>query len=345
MTEADFNSLSPKNSVISFSDIPLDLKDYFLLNNSLYRKLLIDYLIKNTDIKSFDDNLQNSDLEYISILESDMDIYQYLSSDNFKYIYLRNNIYLEALTDEERNILGEKIESQNYNLDEVAEKLIKDSFQRVIFEDKLGDGSISRSIFSSKSTSYKAPNNALVFGIRFDIFNLNGMTSKEWDELHQKQMRNLFEVSNKLKETLSASLAIPVEALIYSEYSITPRDAITHEEENQEKFITHAGEMNLLDDDGNIVPQEKVEEFLAKKKAEYEAIPKRGKIDFLPVNSLVKLQGINQFVIISSLFQFKDGELYDYYGFEYVDNLPQENKPHYFNHEQVEHNTTYFGGD
>ncbi|MDR2569167.1 MAG: hypothetical protein LBD23_02565 [Oscillospiraceae bacterium] len=231
ITERDFKHLSPKNSTFSFFDISPDLKDYMLLNISLYRKLLVDYLLKITNIRLYDKQLLEE--KYLQIPTEAMDMYQYFSQNELHYIYLRNNIYIERLTDIEKDFLAKKIETENFDLDEESQKMIESSFRRVIFEDELGNGEIFSSDFAPDSSTFRASNDSLVLGIRYDELNLNGMDSNAWGRYHDEKMRNLYLLSDKIENEIAQILNMPVEVFIYDDYTVTPRNTAPNFDESK----------------------------------------------------------------------------------------------------------------
>ena len=74
----------------------------------LYRKLFTEYIIEKTELKKYDEEIKNSNLNFIPVEEEKMDIYQYFSCDILKYFYIRNNLYLEKLDKKDINFLEKK---------------------------------------------------------------------------------------------------------------------------------------------------------------------------------------------------------------------------------------------
>ena len=76
---------------------------YFKLYNT-YLSLFYDILNDN-GLNSFDNDLENSNLHFNQVEKEDMDMYQ--SNSIFKYFYVRNNLYLEKLSNEDiENLLS-----------------------------------------------------------------------------------------------------------------------------------------------------------------------------------------------------------------------------------------------
>ena len=76
---------------------------YFKLYNT-YLSLFYDILNDN-GLNCFDNDLENSNLHFNQVEKEDMDMYQ--SNSIFKYFYVRNNLYLEKLSNEDiENLLS-----------------------------------------------------------------------------------------------------------------------------------------------------------------------------------------------------------------------------------------------
>ena len=107
---------------------------------------------------------------------------------------------------------------------------------------------------------------------------------------------------------------------------------VLSEEMNRERFIMHPHEIELLDDDGKVIPQDKVKKHIEKKRQEQIEILKNPKIRFLFAGSIVKLKGVDAPVYITSFFHKQDEIIYHYAGY-----VPSDKETSiYFNHEQIE---------
>lgn len=200
-----------------------DDKKKYLLKYSVYRKLFTEYIMQKLNLKKYDEEITNSGLDFIPNKEQDMDIYQYFSSEELKYFYIRNNIYIEKLEKEEEDLLQEKIENKNYDLDEKSKKMIEQTYKKVILEDVLRNGKKCITNYGPDSSSFMAPNDAIIIGIRYDEFLENGLSDKEWDELHDKQLLYIVELRNKMQENLKQEIQIPIAILKYNEFSVNKR--------------------------------------------------------------------------------------------------------------------------
>jgi len=104
---------------------------------------------------------------------------------------------------------------------------------------------------------------------------------------------------------------------------------------NYNRFVANFNDFQFLDEDGNVVPQDQVSEYLRKRKEEYDKIPKRGKIDFLNRGDVVKISCVSNPVVIFELFSIINERLFDYTGYELIENKIIQDKLHHFDHEQI----------
>jgi len=225
--EEDFKNMGLPHTKQFLNDISQEDKELFLAVYSLYRKLFLNYLLKKTKIKEYDDGLLSSDLKFLKVPVADMDIYQYISHENLGYLYLRNNLYVERLTTEETQFFHDKLRTGNEALDEESEKIIGTTISRVIFEDVMKDGNTYKTNYGPLAQSFMAPNNALVIGIRFDEFNLNGHDPSTWGNLHVEQLKYVFALSDKIEKELTEILGMPAVVIKYDEYSIKKKTVNT----------------------------------------------------------------------------------------------------------------------
>ncbi len=197
------------DSIIKLDD--LDKEDY-LRKYILYMNLLIEYLIKKTDIKKYDDLLKEDSHNFISIKDKDMDIYQKLGSNYFKYFYIRNNLHLDRLTKEEDLYLNKK----DIIFDDKTYNFIESTFEKVIFEDSK-DYLVNYGVIAKGTL---APSKALVIGVRYDEFNLNGMSDIDWDLNYQEQTKILNKIIESLESNIKNNLNIDCKIIKYNRYSV-----------------------------------------------------------------------------------------------------------------------------
>ena len=184
----------------------------------LYYDLLIKYIDKKTNIVDVDNKFKNSTLNYVSVEEENMDIYQYISSDSLKYLYIRNNIYIESLNNAEVNFLNKVLENNAEYNDEI-DNFINNTYKKVITEP--GDKNYEVLFCENGiSRNYMVQNGTLVIGFRYDTFNLNGMNDNEWNSNHNEKISEIFSITEVYSFMLNASLGIPCKILEYNDFNV-----------------------------------------------------------------------------------------------------------------------------
>lgn len=224
--EQDYKLLFPKSKENdNFETMNEIEKEKYLSLYSIYRKLLTEYLIKKIGLKEIDQSIIESGLSFIPINEEDMDFYQYFSADDLKYLYLRNNVYIERLTNEERKFLEERISSEDYNLDKKAEELIERSFRKVISECE-EENNKTKVFFGPTTSSYLVSNDSIVIGLRYDEFADTDISDAEWDEQNNNQINYLVKLFNNVIENIKESTNLAVSFIKYNELTVLKKNKI-----------------------------------------------------------------------------------------------------------------------
>lgn len=189
----------------------------------MYRKLFTQYIIEKLNLKKYDDEIAESKLNFIEVKEKQMDIYQYFSKDKLKYFYIRNNIHIEKLTDEEQKFLQKiKLEEPN-ELGDIEKDFIEKTYSKVIFEDVLENGEICNVFYGPDSRSFISSNNSIVIGMRYDEFENNGLDDEKWDELHEKQLDFWDELKERMELELKMKINKHISIIRYDDFSIEKR--------------------------------------------------------------------------------------------------------------------------
>ena len=127
-----------------------------------YRNYLCSILNKLIDFNIIDKELTG--IVNLPIIEDrEYNFYHLDSKLDSNYLYLRNNIHIENLTDEELDILKN---------DAMNEEFIKSTIERVLFEE--GD----YAIFGSFSKDFLAKSNSIVLELSFERIKLKGMEER-----------------------------------------------------------------------------------------------------------------------------------------------------------------------
>ncbi len=232
INEENFDTRFPKLNESLFNDMDNNMKETYLEIYSIYRKLFSEYIIDKLQIKNYDFELTNSNLNFVKVIEKDMDIYQNFNKEILNYFYIRNNLYIERLTPSERKILYTKFLIGDYSLDENTKVIIENSYKRIIFEDVHKDGSNCYINMGPDNSDYYVPNQSIVIGFRYDEFNLNNLSDEQWDNLHDKQLLYLSEFLLKMSKEISSKVNIPIQVIKYNEYSVKKKIIF----ENNDKY-------------------------------------------------------------------------------------------------------------
>ena len=134
---------------------------YFTLMNK-YKGFFELYLKETLPLELIDQNTRESELGFKPIKEEDMDFYQRTSGMGLKYLYLRNNLYVEKLSASELQLL----EGFTGYGDETKAFIAK-TFLKVInpFDE-------SRIVFyGPENQNFLCYSDEVVLGIRYDEFN------------------------------------------------------------------------------------------------------------------------------------------------------------------------------
>ena len=219
ITYSTFLTKYPNSNYDYFSK--LDDKELYLDEVSKYYELLMDYLIKNTDIKKIDDEIKNCkdfifDIE--NVKEDKIDFYQFVCNNKLSFFYVRSNIYIERLDENEKKFLDSLIPDGKYN-DEV-DLFIKKTYSKVTSEGPFrGKEKYLLNYGPSNTNKFFASNNTLVIGSRMDEYVNHIDNDKEREEYFKRF--NYFETkSREVEENLKEKLNYDVKVIIYDESSV-----------------------------------------------------------------------------------------------------------------------------
>ena len=223
ISESDLNtSWSITNNELLKNMKQEDKDNYITLYNA-YRSLLTEYLINKLELKKYDDKLYKSDFKFSIVNENYMDVYQYFSSKELKYFYIRNNLFINKLSQKDIDFLTAKVKSNDLVLNNETTKFIEETFSNVIFEDIKGTNKVFMTLYGPDSSKFLAPNNAVILGLRYNIFDTNGLNDNEWKDLYFKQLEFLNSLIKEMKNNFINILNIPINIIQYDDYSILRR--------------------------------------------------------------------------------------------------------------------------
>lgn len=219
ITIKDYEKRNPCSNKVFFDNLSNDVKQKYLDMHALYIDLFIQYMNKKYNLKKYDDYIKNSKSNFKNIDIINMDLYQYLSSKHFSYIYIRNNVYIERLNKEEFSFLKQKLINDDYNLDEKTFSFVENTFQKILFE--ITDNDIYDVCYGEDLDKFLKPNNALIIGVRVDEFNKeNNINDEIWIKKYREASYELDLIIDYLEFNLSKKINVPCFVIKYNDFSI-----------------------------------------------------------------------------------------------------------------------------
>jgi len=151
VTYEDLNNL--KIALDFNNDDQVSLKIY-----NIYRRFFTEYLIKKLNLIDYDKLLQE-----LNINNNDLDFYKKYSSNYLKYIFVRNNLYISKLTNEEKEYL---LKNENSDLNDDIIHFIENTYKRVIN----GFGDNDYCFYGKQIKNYLVKSDMIVIGIYNDKY-------------------------------------------------------------------------------------------------------------------------------------------------------------------------------
>ena len=188
-----------------------DNKYFELLN--LYKSFFETYLKEKLPLQLIDDNMKESELKFEPIKEEDMDFYQITSTMGLSYIYLRNNLYIEKLSEEDIKFL----ESHKEYNDEVKEFIAR-TYVSVI--NPYNDDENLIIFYGPESSKHLCNSKDVVLGIRYNEFYENGLSDDEFQNNFLEQLGIIAQVSTVLEVASPNELGSSLRCIQYNELSI-----------------------------------------------------------------------------------------------------------------------------
>ena len=222
------NELIKNNIEISNMDLLVKsgLADKKGINEKYYTvytnyKILLDrYLVNRLNLDVYDKSIDESGYKFIPIDSKGMDYYQYMSAMNLKYLYLRNNLYIEKLSKE---VINRLLSLTTEELNKPSEELIgivEATYKSVIDKSPESDGSYMAR-YGPDNDKFWYPSNELIIGLRYDMFADNGLgEDDEWKENNEKQLIFINALIDEVDDTGESILGIPVNVILYTDYTI-----------------------------------------------------------------------------------------------------------------------------
>ena len=220
LTKEDLEDRTPKSQKYDFSKLTEEQMEYYLNLTSFYYHMLNKYVASKLGLQEYDDMLKNSPLNFVATTEENMDLYQSVAPDEMSYFYVRNNVYIERLTKEERHFFRDRMDKENIELDDEMMKKIEETMPKVISEaTSLNQQGMVN--FGPSNKQYYAPLNSLVIGFRYNEFDISGCKDDdEWDVNHSNQREQLGRIIMDISSNSKEKFNVPLSIIEYNEFSV-----------------------------------------------------------------------------------------------------------------------------
>ena len=181
---------------------------------------IIKYLKYSFNLDEYEKSMMDNKIKPIE--ETEMDIYQYLSSNELKYFYIRNNLNIELLDNNDKELLLSIKDGSISN--EKNSVFIENNYERLI-KNQINDE--SHTILGPNSSNYIVPVNTLVLGFRYDEYiKRPNQTDEEWSKEREKIEGNNELLFYYMKKTFENTIHKPIEIIKYDEFSVNKKDEI-----------------------------------------------------------------------------------------------------------------------
>ncbi len=212
----NYDTRFPKTNKQFVDSLDEEAKKLYINLYYAYSVLFNDYINNLLNLKEYDNELKDLD----PVKEEKMDIYQYLFKDSLKYIYIRNNIYIERLSVKEKEFLMKCVSDADKMPSVDAYNFIEKTYKKVIFENINNNGSICATNFGPLTQRYIFPNNSLILGIRYEQYANPSVPDEEFKNKYISDLFKVTDISKKMSNELKEKLDIPVFVTIYDDYSV-----------------------------------------------------------------------------------------------------------------------------
>lgn len=220
INENNLNTRLPNRDGDYFNSLSLSEKEDYITIYKTCTKLLIEYLRNKCNIDEYEEIMLDNKIKPID--ESEMDIYQYLSSSELKYLYIRNNLNIGLLDNNDKELL---LSLNKESISNEKNMIFLENIYDKLINNQINDE--SHTILGPNSSNFIVPVNTLVLGFRYDEYNKrSNQTDEEWSQEREK-----IEGSNELlfyymKKTCESIIHKPIEIIKYDEFSINKKDEL-----------------------------------------------------------------------------------------------------------------------
>lgn len=235
ITVEEFKTRIPVGNSDYFDELDKEAQESYIALYNAYSSLVTDYFIKNCNLKEYDEALLESPYSFPKLAEEEMDIYQYLASDKLSFVYLRNNLYVERLDEEEQKFLIEKAQDDEIVYDDKEDEFVKTTFKKVMLENG-GEEDTVNVFYGPDNGNFMYPDNAVIVGIRYDdYYQAEGESPEDWFEANNNRLQDVETLSIILETRMSKLAGVDCYAVKYNEFSVKKK--VTADEDNKDKVM------------------------------------------------------------------------------------------------------------
>lgn len=216
INEDDYKLRFPNSNAQYFESLNEQQRSIYLKVLSLYYEWFSLYVNDLLGLKEYDNFLESEN--YKAVSEDNMDLYQKQSSKILKYMYIRNNIYVEKITNEELQFLRTRIQNKQFEYDEQAREFIEKTYKDIIIEDCVGKDVSTN--YGPLSERFLIPNGTIVIGTRYDeYYQEENETKEEWTKKYNEKSNQLSFMIDLINAKFSQQ-SINAKIIKYDDFSI-----------------------------------------------------------------------------------------------------------------------------
>ena len=180
---------------------------------SWYRSWFTNYLITALDLSKYDEMIYNLDVFEPITDKKQMSIYQYYVSNILKYIFIRNDLFINRLSPTDLLFIKKRINNKTYNYDTETKEFIIKTYKNVIFND-VKDGLKCKIFYDKNSSNYLVNNDSIVIGIN------NGKSKIKSKNLtvHDIKLKEYYNIIKKINNEANQKLDAELSILKYYNY-------------------------------------------------------------------------------------------------------------------------------
>lgn len=183
--------------------------------HNMYKLILEKQLNDKLPFKEFERQLADSDLHYVALTKEQQNFYQRYSSLKTKYIYLRNDVYVERLSKRDLTTFENNRSNEKFLVDPALNQIVKETSEKVtrVIDDDNPELMTGYDLSGKKNVL----NNSVVFEISYQVdYDPEGNYINKSREIVKEEYLTddlVPELLNSLTTELSQPVAIFIETL------------------------------------------------------------------------------------------------------------------------------------